>query len=358
MKIALLTDTHFGARNDSQVFNEYFMQFYDELFFPYLEEHNIKTVIHLGDIVDRRKYINFKTLENFRNNFVYRLGKMGVETHVILGNHDIYHKNTNSINAMHTLFTTLDGKYEPWIYTDPTVVNFDGLDILFIPWITPDNSEQSIQTIQDTKAQVAFGHLEVQGFLMAPGMQPSPHGLSASLFDKFDIACSGHYHHRSDNGTLFYLGSAYEITWADYQDDRGFHIFDTDTRELTFIKNPNHMFYKIFYDDKDKQLEDVIPANLSQYKNRMVKVVVTNKTNPYWFDIMLDHLYKSDPYDVTIVEDHSEYDVDDETVSVDQAEDTLTILGKFIDTMETNVQKEELKTLFGELYSEAMTVND
>ena len=358
MKIVLITDTHHGGRNDSSVFCDYFFQFYDSVFFPYLKENNIKTVIHLGDAVDRRKYINFKTLQRFRDDFIHRLGRMGVDTHVIVGNHDIYYRNTNKINALDTLFTTLDGKYEPWIYPNPKVVNFDGLDILLLPWITSENYDMSIKIIKETKVPIVMGHLQVQGFSMATGLRPSMEGLPSILFDRFDLVCSGHYHHRSNNGTIFYLGAPYEITWADYQDERGFHVFDTDTRELEFIQNPYNMFYKIFYNDEGKQLEDVIPKNLSQYKNKMVKVIVENKTNPYWFDIMLDHLYKTNPNDVTIIEDHTEFDINDDSVSVDQAEDTLTILGKFIDTMETNVEKEKLKTLFNELYHEAITVND
>ena len=48
MKIALLNDTHFGARNDSPAFLEYFMRFYNEIFFPYCKENNIKKVMILG----------------------------------------------------------------------------------------------------------------------------------------------------------------------------------------------------------------------------------------------------------------------------------------------------------------------
>ena len=44
MKIAIITDTHFGARNDSVQFDEYFYQFYEGQFFPYLQKNNIKTV--------------------------------------------------------------------------------------------------------------------------------------------------------------------------------------------------------------------------------------------------------------------------------------------------------------------------
>ena len=65
MKIALVTDTHFGARNDHDHFNTYFYKFYEDIFFPYLKEHNIKTCIHLGDVMDRRKFVSYKTAKDF-----------------------------------------------------------------------------------------------------------------------------------------------------------------------------------------------------------------------------------------------------------------------------------------------------
>ena len=100
MKIALLNDTHFGARNDSPAFLDYFMRFYNEIFFPYLKENNITTLIHLGDVVDRRKFINFKTAHTFREDFMHRLYKEGIDTHIILGNNDTYYKNTNELNEI------------------------------------------------------------------------------------------------------------------------------------------------------------------------------------------------------------------------------------------------------------------
>ena len=73
MKIALLNDTHFGCRNDSPAFIEYQNKFYNELFFPYLQQYNIKSLIHLGDVVDRRKFINHNTAHNFKKVFWNRL---------------------------------------------------------------------------------------------------------------------------------------------------------------------------------------------------------------------------------------------------------------------------------------------
>ena len=118
MKIALLNDTHFGCRNDSPAFINYQNRFYDELFFPYLIENKIDTLIHLGDVVDRRKFINFNTAHNFQQKFWKRLWDLKIDTHIILGNHDTYYKNTNKVNAIQQLCTSFDGVNEPWIYIE------------------------------------------------------------------------------------------------------------------------------------------------------------------------------------------------------------------------------------------------
>ena len=100
MKIALLNDTHFGCRNDSPAFMNYHNRFYDEIFFPYIEKNNIKTLVHLGDVVDRRKFINHNTAHNFREKFWDKIHDLKIDTHIIIGNHDTYYKNTNEVNAI------------------------------------------------------------------------------------------------------------------------------------------------------------------------------------------------------------------------------------------------------------------
>ena len=164
MKIALITDTHWGARGDSPTFLKSFRKFYDNIFFPYLEKHNIQTCIHLGDVVDRRKYINFKILNDLRTNFIERLWKMGIDTHIIIGNHDTFHKNTNDLNSIEEIFTTAEGKIEPWMYSSPKEVDFDGLGIVMMPWICEDNYGECMRMIQNTQCQILMGHLQVSGF--------------------------------------------------------------------------------------------------------------------------------------------------------------------------------------------------
>ena len=183
MKIALVNDTHFGARGDSPIFNKYFFKFWEETFFPYLSEHNIKTMIHLGDVVDRRKFINHNIASDFQNRFMKRLWSEGIDTHIMIGNHDTYYKNTNKVNAIHNLCTTYDGINEPFIYTDPKIVEFDGLKILLMPWICEDNYEQSMEILKTAPVEIVFGHFEIAGFEMDRG-NVCHEGLDKKIFER------------------------------------------------------------------------------------------------------------------------------------------------------------------------------
>jgi|TARA_B100001093_G_scaffold516270_2_gene594673 predicted phosphodiesterase len=349
MKIALLNDTHFGARSDSPAFIKYFNRFYDEIFFPYLEENNITTLIHLGDVVDRRKFINFNTAHNFQNKFWKRLWDMKIDTHIILGNHDTYYKNTNSINSMQQLITTFDGVNEPFIYEKPKTVEFDGLPILFIPWICPENEEESLKAISESQAQICMGHLEVKGFEMHKG-HFQEHGLEMDLFKRFEKVYSGHYHRKSDNGTIFYLGTQYEITWSDYQCPKGFHIFDTDTRELTRIPNPINMFKKIIYNDKTNSYSNM---DISEYEDCFVKVIVEEKTDVNQFGDFIDRLHNDiHTNEVNVIEDSYNINSTADVNIVDQGEDTLSFLQNYINSLDTELDKNKMNSIVKDLYSE------
>ena len=348
MKVVLITDTHFGARGDHLAFDKQFDKFYTETFFPTLVEHGIKNVIHLGDMFDRRKYINYLTLRNCRKYFFDPMFNLGIQLDVIIGNHDVFYKNTNDINSPGLLLQQYDNISG---YDRPVELTYAGLDILILPWICADNYEDSMSIIKDTSATVCFGHLELAGFQMYKG-QVNDHGFDSKIFNRFDLVCSGHFHHRSNNGNIFYLGNPYELTWADYQDPRGFHIFDTETRELEFIENPNKMFYKIFFNDS-YQAE----AYEYQYlKDCFVKVIVQTKENQANFDMLIDRLEKAGPADLQVVEDHLHMDLEDNDEILESAEDTLTLLSKFCEQIDTKADKKMLDLLLRDLYNEAINL--
>ena len=350
MKIALLTDTHWGARNDSLVFLEYFHRFYDNVFFPYLLENGITHVIHLGDIVDRRKFINYNILRALKYRFVARLEEMGIDFKVIIGNHDVMYRNTNEVNAMHEIFG--DSDYVQY-FDKPTTIETGGCYVLLMPWINKENYEDAMTAIKDTPAQVCFGHLEVNGHLMMPGVF-CDHGIPQTAFKKFELVCSGHFHHRNTIGNVTYLGCPYEMNWSDYNHKKGFHTFDTDTRALSFIPNPYKLYHKVWYNDEEK--DDVPTLDTSELSGSYIKVIVQSKTNPYWFDMFMDRIYKCDPEHVQVVDDHKNLDKVSEEDIVDEAEDTLTILNKYVDSIpdKDDKAKAQLSVLLHNLYNDAI----
>ena len=356
MKIALITDSHAGVRNDSLAFHDYMKKFYDDVFYKYLDENDIKTIVHLGDIVDRRKYININTAFRLRKDLIEPALERGINWHQIIGNHDTYHKNTNEVSS----FTELFGSYTNYttlnIYDKATEVVFGNTKILFIPWICDDNKEHSFKLIKETDAQIAFGHLEIQGFEMFKGSIVS-HGDDPNVFGRFDLVCSGHFHHRSNRGNIYYLGSPAEFTWSDYDDPRGFHIFDTETRELEFIRNPYTMFHKFWYNDGDPKFVDS-EIDYSQFKNKTIKIIITEKNNPIWFDKFIDNIEKQNPVDLQVVEDHLNLNLEEDQEIIDEAESTIEIFKKYITGAEVKgVDKISLEKKIVELYNEALSVD-
>ena len=350
MKIAILNDTHFGVRNDSEAFRNYQLRFYNEIFFPYLEKHNIKTLIHLGDVVDRRKFINFQTASIYRKQFWDRLYKEKIDTHIIIGNHDTYFKNTNEVNAIDNLYTSFDGINEPFIYTRPKVVDFDGTPILLMPWICDDTREESIQMLNTAKADLCFGHLEIKGIEMQNGVI-NEFGNEKADFKRFDRVVSGHFHKHTDDGQIFYCGAQYEMTWSDYQDPKGFHIFDTETREIERIWNPLTIHKKIIYDDKKK---GYINFDIQPYHNHFIKLIVLNKTDDEQFDKFVERLYNEiTVHDLNIIEDYSDIKASVRDDVVEMGEDTVTFLNNYVDQLETDVNKTKLKEYLKSFYIEA-----
>ena len=349
MKVALITDQHFGARNDSIHFLDFYEKFYSDTFFPTLEKEGIKTVLILGDTFDRRKYVNFYTLQRAKQMFFDVLAEKGIKVYMLVGNHDTYYKNTNNVNSPELVLEDYDNIA---IISSPDVITLDGTNILMMPWICAENYADSIEQLKTAKAEICMGHFEIAGFAMYKGMK-SEEGLDRDLFKRFDFTFSGHYHHKSSSNDIHYLGNPYELTWQDYNDNRGFHIFDLSNRTFDFIKNPNSIFHKIVYDDKVNDIKTISGMDLTIYKNTYVKVVVVNKTNPYLFDMLINKLYDVGTLDITIAEDFSELE-DEMDNDVDQAEDTVTILNKYVDNLTTDLDKDKLKDIMKNLYVEAL----
>lgn len=345
MKIAIFTDTHWTARKSSRHLHDYFELFYKNIFFPALEEQGVEIVVHMGDAFDNRKSIDFWGLDWTRRVVLEPLRKY--EVHMIVGNHDIFLRNSTEINAPELLL-----KDYPNIktYSSPTNTKVGGIDMTFIPWICSENYDETLKVIKKSKAKIAMGHLELQGFRVNKHLIMEEHGLDPNIFTKFQKVFSGHYHTRSDNGRIFYLGNPYEMYWTDVNDTRGFHIFDTETFEHTPIDNPYKLFYNIYYEDTPHQMFDV-----TEYVNKIVKVIVRKKSKQKEFDKFIDKLYKVGIQDLKIIEN---FDIqENEDFVIDEEENTISILNRYIDESECNFDKNVIKGIFQDLYQQSCEID-
>lgn len=345
MKIAIITDQHFGARKGSKFLHDYFKKFYEEVFFPYLEENNIKVVVDMGDTFDNRRNIDLWSLEWAKENYYNKLRDLGITVHTIVGNHTAYYKNTNTVNSVNLLLSEYKNVL---VYSEVTEVQLDKLKCIFVPWINQENQDNTFKSIKKTKSKVVFGHLELNGFKAHRG-HVMEDGMDIDALEKFDKVYSGHYHTRSDNGKVFYLGNPYEMFWNDVNDTRGFHIFDTETLEHTPINNPYKLFYNIYYEDTPYQMFDA-----TEYVDKVVKVIVRKKTNPKSFEKFIDKLHSSGIQELKIVENFDIIENDEFTV--EETENTLSILNRYIDESEIEFDKSIIKNLLQELYQQACEV--
>jgi len=346
MKIAIITDQHFGARKGADYIHNYFKKFYDNIFFPYLEKNKIDTVMDMGDTFDNRRNIDLATLEWSKKNYYDRLQAMGITVHTIVGNHTAYYKDTNQINTVELLLKEYDNVK---VYAEPTNINLGGLDILLLPWINEENKLQTLEMMDTTKASVIMGHLELNGFVATRG-HTMEHGMDTKVFDKFYRVYSGHYHTRSNNGKIYYLGNPYEMFWNDVKDTRGFHIFDTKTIEHTPVNNPYRLFYNLYYEDTNYKLFDT-----REYKDKIIKVVVKKKTDQKQFEKFIDKLYNSGIQDLKIIENYILQESED--FEVEETENTIGILNRYIDESEFEGDKTLIKGILQKIYSEACEVD-
>ncbi len=350
MKVVILNDTHAGARNSSQIFIDYQRRFYEEVFFPYCDEHNIERILHLGDYYESRKHVNFKALHSNRKMFLDPLVSRGMTMDIIPGNHDVYHKNTNDLCALKELLGYYTKNVN--IHMDPVELDYDGLKVALIPWITAQNQQEIKDFISSTSAPIFGAHLELQGFEISRGIMHQHRGfLSPDAFSKFDQVISGHFHIASQQGNIRYLGSQIEFTWNDHNDKKYFHVLDTETREITKVLNPIRMFEIIYYDD---EVNDYTTASVDTYKDKFIKVFVKNKTDPFLFDVFIDKITAVGVHDLKISETFVS-DIEN-TVVASNITDTGDLLNSYIDALDTQLDRERVKNIVHTLYTNAQSL--
>lgn len=346
MQIAILADTHCGVRNSSDIFLENAEKFYQNVFFPECEKRGIEKVLHLGDIFDNRKSINVKALSSLKSSFLSPLGERGMKMDLILGNHDLYFRNILTPNSPSEI---LDKYKNIKIISNPQTLNYGGVRIALVPWITSENEGDVLGFIQRTSAKILAGHLELSGFEYTKGIVSSE-GMSPSVFSKFDLVMSGHYHTTSSKMNIAYLGAPMEYFWSDAEDPRYFHIFDTESEKLTKIRNPYTLFKKINYKPN-------LEIDVEECDHKFVKILVRKCDDREHLNSLMDRILERPIHDLKLM-DHFTEDENflwDSDESVDNIKDTPHLLDDYIQGLETSLDKDKLREKMSRLYQDAQT---
>ena len=297
----------------------------------------------MGDTFDSRKGIDFAALQWSKENYFDRLRDMGVTVHTIVGNHTAYYKNTNDINAIDLLLREYNNVK---VYAETTSIMIDDCNILLVPWINKENEEKSVALINKSQASVCMGHLELNGFRATPGHMME-HGMDWSIFKKFKKTYSGHYHCRSNQDNIYYLGNPYEMFWNDVNDvNRGFHLFDTETLEHSPVNNPYRLHHIVYYKDTDHQLFDA-----RYLKDKIVKLVVRERNDQVKFEKFVDKLYNSNVAELKVVENFGL--PESAEFEAFESEDTLSILNRYIEESDIDLDRSRLQKMVQNVYQEA-----
>ena len=324
-------------------------KFFDFLI-EYMNNNGIDTILQCGDLWDSRRNTNMKTLQFAYDNLFDKLKSNNITMHTVIGNHDIYLRNSLDIHSSGLLLRNYESIH---VYDEPTTITIDNCTIDMIPWICDQNRDQCFKYIEDSTSDVCLGHFEINQFPVV-GQSLFEGGMSREQFTHFKQVFSGHFHCRSCNNNIVYVGTPYQLTWNDALTQNGFIVFDTETLEYFYVENENRYYHYLTYDDKNKfmtKLDDL------QLEDSFVKVIIKSKSKAFTYNTYINKVFASKPADVKFVE-QSLVDTTllEEGVTL-EVKDTLDLITSYVDGIEFEY-KDRLKNFMVQLYNEAITINE
>lgn len=344
-------DLHAGIHNNSIDFMDYQLSVFEKEIIPYCTNHGIKLVVFVGDFFDNRKTTNTMTLHNFRTRVIEVLHAMGISCIIILGNHDLYFRDSVDISTVQEFFSN---RYKGvFVITKPMSTRVGGSVIDFIPWICKENNDQIMQFISKSTANVAIGHFELTGFKFDKKGMVCDGGLSPKVLKNYERVYSGHFHGESEQGNIKYLGVPYQLTASDIDDPKGFYVFDDVARTVEFIPSELKMFYQVEYDETQKVKLNI--NDFAKYKNAVVKLIVINKKSNAAFAKYRDMFHQVGVLKLNIVEvEDVQYD-SNTLVTVAEAEDTEQLISDSVaNVTAVDVDPKRLRVLMKDIYTRAL----
>lgn len=361
MTIAFISDTHFGQKSFNKQVFERQMEYFEQVFFPYVLKNNIKQVIHLGDVVHNRTLIDNWIDGQLKKRFFKWFDENQVNLICLVGNHCTYFKNTVEHNWPRANLKEFE--YSEVIDT-PTIKIIEGNRFGFMPWMVSLDDRDNIPPID--KVDCLLGHFEISNTLMQ-GKSISQTGMGYEFFDNYKLVLSGHFHATSQNKNIRYVGSQYQMNWGDYDNERGFWTLDKNLKLKFHINNFSPKYTKLFYSEEDGKVnlflggyyDTLRKVSFSEacelVKSNFAKFIIKKYTNQ---ELLSRHFeeYSSNALDkVEIINESSiieDFDIEKFEETIKDDADLYTIIenytknSKFNHDVEQSVLLSKLKTLY------------
>lgn len=347
-RAAIITDIHFDCRGGSQYFLDKYNEFFEKQFFPELDALGIKTIICLGDTWENRKSVNVNSLHFAKRMFFDKIKERGIELICILGNHDVFYKNTNDVNSMEII----ESAYENVKLVENTeTITIGETTVDLVSWINSENYKERCEFIKNSPSDICAGHFEINGFEMTQGHYCET-GVSMGMFSHYQSVWSGHFHIKSTRENVTYLGNPFQTNRGDTGFKRGYHIFDGNTRELTFVENKYNIYESVKFSDD----VDLLTFDFNHYANKIVIIDIESllDCNTRVLNLFSEKL-SAVAYKVEINETVGHVTTG-ETVEYDSMKTHSDLMNEYIETVTPDSEKQTvLKDILHTLYNDAVS---
>lgn len=342
-KIAIIGDMHLGVRKSNAIFRDYQKKSILEIL-DYCDAHGIKSIIQTGDMFDVRKETNTLTIQLFHW-FLDQIKNRGMFLYTIPGNHDIYYREEIQPNTPEILLSYISEDYSSCfkVICEPEDISINGYNFFMVPWVCKGNFDKVNLAKSQSSSKYCLGHFEFDGFEMHKG-QPAKTHFTHKDYSKFDLVISGHFHHWSKKDNVHYTGTPYQLTWMDYNDDKGFWVFDNG--DMEFVKNRNTIFNKIEYSDgflPDKE----------EVNGKFIQLIVRDRIVKKEFESYKNALALLEPLEVKIKETIQE-ELSEEVIVNYSTMSTEEILREYIEGCQIQLDTDKMLRVLLELHSEAL----
>lgn len=334
MSFAKLGDLHVGSRSGSRYVRDFIKNYLLNYFIPEMVDSNTKVVVQFGDFFDVRKFMYGRDRQWLRDELVPALRAAGIKWLGIIGNHDITLADSNEINWPSYLMDIAPDVFT--YYDQPTEIELEGKKVLMMPWINKQNYDLCVRAINDSEAEYMFAHLELEGFKMYQSSVCDHGQIDVALLKKFKRVDTGHFHTRSFEGNINYIGTPYHLTWEDYKDgtNRGFYVDDlTEGGEMFIPNSPEQTLFRVVEYDYTKMSSDtegnwINPDWLNDtlgIRGQIVKFIISNRDNAKHYEKFTDAIKRCACIDYnfidrTITISAEKVEVTEEMVATDAVE--------------------------------------